>query len=131
MGPLSDVFVKGGTEELKLVLKELDVYEKAFVLSLMPYVGYEDCAIKKGNGSPLGMKDFEDVSGISLRKIYDILNELKNKCIIYKGKTGSEVQYFMNPWLFYKGNKLNKVLKYMFRNYKVRSKNMKCWKDIK
>lgn len=130
MNCLTDTFTKADTKEFKCLLKELDVYEKAFLLSVMPYVGYEDCAIKKDNGSPLNMKDFVSVSGISERKLFDVIGSLKDKCIIYKGKTGNEIQYFMNPWLFSKGNKLNKVLKYMFRNYKIRSKGNVSWKDL-
>ena len=130
MNCLTDAFTKADTKEFKCLLKELDVYEKAFLLSVMPYVGYEDCAVKKDNGSPLNMKDFASISGMSERKVFDVVGSLKDKCIIYKGKTGSEIQYFMNPWLFSKGNKLNKVLKYMFRNYKIRSKGNVSWKDL-
>lgn len=130
MNCLTDNFTKACTKEFRLILKELSVYEKAFMLSVMPYVGYEDCAIKKDNGTPLGIKDFVEISGISERKIYDVIASLKEKDMIYKGKNSKEVQYFMNPWLFYKGNKLNKVLKYMFRNYKVRSKHMRFWSEL-
>lgn len=130
MNCLTDTFTKADTKEFKLLLGELNVYEKAFLLSVMPYVGYEDCAIKKDNGSPLSVKECAQISGMSERKAFEVISSLKDKCIIYKGKTGKETQYFMNPWLFSKGNKLNKVLKYMFRNYKVRCKGMKPWKDL-
>ena len=128
---VQDVYTKAGSKEFRYLLGELNVYEKAFLLSVMPYVGYEDCAIKKDNGSPLNIKDFALVSGMSESKVYDVIAHLKKECIIYKGKTGSEVQYFVCPWLFCRGNRFNKVLKYMFREYKVRCRGNVAWKDLK
>ena len=131
MNCLTNIFTKADTKEFKLVLKELNVYEKAMILSLVPYIGYEDCAVKKDNGSPLNVKDLAEISGMSERKAFDVINSLKDKEMVYRGKNGTETQYFVNPWLLSKGNKLNKVLKYMFRNYKIRSKDGIMWKDLK
>lgn len=126
-----DSFFKGCIEELKLILPELSNMEKAFLISLAPYVGYNDCCLKHGNNSDILPQHMADITGLSERCIYDILTKLITKDIIYKGKHSKGKQYFVNPWLFNKGIRINKVLKTMFRNYKIRSKDNTKWKDLK
>jgi hypothetical protein len=54
-----------------------------------------------------------------------------SKDIICRNKNSKERQYFVNPWLFCKGNRINKVLQTMFRNYGVRVCGGIKWKHIK
>lgn len=125
-----DSFFKGCIEELKLVLPELSNIEKAFLISLAPYVGYSDCCLKHGNNSDILPQHMADITGLSERCIYDVTSKLITKDIIYKGKNSKGKQYFVNPWLFNKGVRINKVLKTMFKNYKIRSKDNIKWKDL-
>lgn len=122
-------FFKGNTEEIKAVMIELDVYEKAFLYSAAPYVGYDDCCLKYRNGNELTFEKMIEISGISKGKLSDVIKSLIDKDILYKGKNSKNTQYFVNPWLFCKGNRINKVLKGMFRNYRIRILNKK-WKEI-
>lgn len=127
----SEMFVKVNHTEFRMLMKELDVYEKAFLVSIMMYVGYEDCSIRKDNGVPLNVKDFSDISGMSERKMFSVLSSLREKNVICKDKIGKDTVYFMNPWLCFKGNKLNKVLRCMFEDYRIRSNGMTKWKCLK
>ena len=127
---VSDTFTKIGIEELRCVLKELDVFEKAFVFGCVPYVGYEDCKIKYGNGIALNMKDFTRISGISERKLFDVISSLIEKHLLYKRKEKNKISYYINPWIVFRGIKLDSSLKDMFGEYEIRCKNMTKWKDL-
>lgn len=127
---VSDTFTKIGIRELKCILKELNVFEKAFILGCMPYVGYEDCRIKKSNGMPLGVDDFIYVCGISKSKVYDVISSLIDKHVLYKRKKNNKIFYYICPWIAFRGIKLDSSLKDMFGEYEIRCKNMTKWKDL-
>lgn len=125
-------FYRGNIEEICKVMKSLDVYEKAFLFAIAPYVGYEDCCLKyPSNGIELKFETLVDISGISRSKLSSVIAGLVEKDIIYKGKNSNNIQYFVNPWLFCKGSRINKVLKTMFKNYSVQIKDGTLWKDLK
>ncbi len=126
-----DSFYKGNTQELKKIMNNLDVYEKAFLFSIAPYIGYDDCCIKCSNNTEMSFDKIIEISGMSKGKLSDVLQELIKKDILYKGKNSSSYQYFVNPWLFCKGNRINKVIKTMFKNYKIQIYKGIKWKDLK
>lgn len=124
-------FYKGNIDELRKNMSNLDVYEKAFLFSIVPYVGYEDCCLKYDNGRELKFESLLEITGISRAKLQSVINSLVEKDIIYKGKNSNTIQYFVNPWLFCKGNRINKVLRTMFKNYKIQVFDGTKWKDLK
>jgi len=63
--------------------------------------------------------------------LYETIKSLAKKDIIYRGKNSKNRQYFVNPWLFCKGNRINKVLKTMFKNYRIKILGGKQWKYVK
>ena len=123
-------FYKGNIDEIRKTMQELDVYEKAFLYSIATYIGYEDCCLKYDNGVELKFDSLVDITGISKGKLSTVISGLVEKDILYKGKNSNTIQYFINPWLFCKGNRINKVLKTMFRNYKIQVFNGVKWKDL-
>lgn len=126
-------FYKANTDEMQLISKELSMSEKAFLFSIAPYVSFDDNHLQKGHGKKavdIGTEDLIDITGMSRSTLYDTINLLAEKDVIYRGRNSRNKQYFINPWLFCKGNMINKVLKTMFKNYKVRSKDNTCWKDL-
>ena len=125
-------FYKGNIDELRKNMTKLDIYEKAFLFSIAPYVGYEDCCLKyPSNGKELKYESLVEITGISRAKLQSVINSLIEKDIIYKGKNSRNNQYFVNPWLFCKGNRINKVLKTMFKNYQIQIFGGTKWKDLK
>lgn len=124
-------FYRGNIEEICKIMKSLNIYEKAFLFSIAPYVGYEDCCLKyPSNGTELKFETLVEISGISRSKMSEVINGLVEKDILYKGKNSNTIQYFVNPWLFCKGKRINKVLKTMFKNYKIQIMNGTQWKDL-
>lgn len=124
-------FVKGSVEELMKVLPELSTSEKAFLISVAPYVGYSDCCLKyPSNGNELTSNHLMNISGLSKSVLYSAMNGLIKKDILYKGKNSKNRQYFVNPWIFNKGIRTNRVLKTMFKNYRIRSMNNVKWGSL-
>ena len=124
-------FYKGNIDEIRKTMQNLNVYEKAFLYSIVPYISYEDCCLKYDNGNELKFETLFDISGISKGKLSAVINSLVEKDIVYKGKNSNTTQYFVNPWLFCKGSRINKVLKTMFKNYEIQTKDGVKWKDLK
>jgi hypothetical protein len=123
-------FFKGHIAEIELLMKDLNVYEKAFLFSMAIYVGYDDCCLKHRNGKELDFDGIVEITGISRGKLSQVINSLRKKDIIYKGINSSGIQYFVNPWIYCKGSRINKVLRTMFRNYRVRVLGKKRWGEV-
>lgn len=121
-------FYKGFIQELKAVIPKLNTYEKVFLFSIMPYISYEDCCIKDRKGNDIGTEELKLITGISRSLLYETIDTLIQKDIIYKGKNSRNRQYFVNPWLFCKGKQINKVLQTMFKNYYINIFGM-TWKQ--
>ena len=124
-------FHKTNEPELILWLKHLSTHEKAFLFAVANYISYDDCHLQFGNGVDIGSEHLIEITGLSRRIVYETINSLMKKDIIYKGRNSKNRQYFVNPWLFCKGNRINKVLRTMFKNYKIKIMDDKCWKDLK
>lgn len=124
-------FYKANILEMRLLMKDLSQAEKAFLFSIAPYVSFDDCHLQYGNGLDIGTEELIKITNLSRGLVYQTIESLVKKDILYKGRNSKSRQYFVNPWLFCKGNRINKVLKTMFKNYKIRVLDGKKWKDIK
>ena len=122
-------FYKGNIDEIEKLLKELTIGEKALLFSIVPFIGYNDCCIKYKNGSCMNLEDIVKKTYISKATVIKAVNSLIKKDILYKGKNSKNIQLFINPWLFCKGNRINKVLKTMFKNYRIKVMNDIKWED--
>lgn len=123
---LSETFTKVNIEEMRLLLGALDVCECCFLFAVLPYVGYLDCKIRYDNGKCLSVKDFVRLTNMSSSKVYKVIKSLEDKAVICKVKK----EYYVNPWLFSRGNKIDKCLKGMFGEYEIRCKDMVRWNDL-
>lgn len=124
-------FYKGHIGEIRKLMKELSVFEKAFLFSVATYIGYEDCCLKHDNGKEITFDSMVEITGMSRGKLLEVMNALIKKDILYKGKNSEGIQYFINPWLFCKGNRINKVLTTMFENYRIRVLGGIQWKNYR
>jgi hypothetical protein len=123
-------FFKGHIPEIRELMKTLSVYEKSFLFSIATYVGYEDCCLKHDNGVCLDFEELVDISGMSRGMLHKVLTDLKKADIIYKGTNSKGFQYFINPWIYCKGVRINVVLKTMFKNYHIRVMGGTVWGSI-
>jgi hypothetical protein len=123
-------FSKVNGEELKLLNPTLSTSERSVLLSLLPYVSYSSCLIQHSNGRDINLDGIVKLSGMSYNTVLAAVDSLITRDIIYKGKNSKGNQFFINPWIAYKGNTINKVLFDMFRNYRILSKGGRMWKEI-
>lgn len=124
-------FYKGHIDEIRSLIKDLSINEKAFLFSVALYVGYEDCCLKYPNGQDLTTDDLVNITGLCRSVLFATIKDLIKKDVLYRGKNSKNRQYFVNPWIFCKGNRINKVLKTMFKNYRVRVHGGTAWKNLK
>ena len=123
-------FFKGHIPEIRELMKSLSAYDRAFLFSIATYVGYEDCCLKYDNGVCLDFEDLVAISDMSRGKLSQVLSGLIKVDIIYKGNNSKGIQYFVNPWIYCKGVRINAVLKTMFKNYHVRVLGGKQWGTV-
>lgn len=123
-------FFKGHVEEIRELMSSLSIYERGFLFSIATYVGYEDCCIKYDNGVCLDFEALVRISGMSRGKLSEVLSSLIKSDIIYKGNNSKGFQYFINPWIYCKGTRINCVLKTMFKNYRIRVLDGKQWGSV-
>lgn len=127
-------FYKANTQELQLILKELSQNEKSFLFSITPYIVFDSNSLQIKQGEKMhdiGTEDLIEITGMSRSVLYETIKSLVDKDVIYRGKNSRNMQYYINPWLFCKGNRINTVLKNMFKNYKIRSLEGIVWNDLK
>lgn len=124
-------FVKGNIQEIKALAEELTYIQSSLLFVLMPYVSYKSCLICYPNGKDINLQDISKLFGSNIKTASKVTKDLTSLKILYQGKVGNKNQYFMNPWIMYKGNYINKTLKAMFRDYKIRSCGNIKWKDLK
>lgn len=124
-------FYKGNVDEIVEWIQDLTMAERAFLFSIAPYISYEDCHLQYRNKRDIDIKDMVKVTGLSKNTVYTVTKSLLSKDILYQGENSSNIrQWFVNPWLFCRGQRVNKVLKTMFKNYKIRVMGGKKWADV-
>lgn len=105
------VFVKPAFEMARC----LTGTETQFVNFLMPYISYDSGMLTKANGRPLTRAQIAVETGLALKTVDRLLLSLRQKQVLSKNKMGRQIQFFMNPWLFMRGKRINKTLYEMFR----------------
>lgn len=94
----SDLFIKiYRTEGYDLIMnKILDAYEKAFMFTIQYHLEFKtNCIIIDGDYPTLDY--LADLTGLSVRKIKDVVKTLENKNIIKRYKDGINKKIFVNP----------------------------------
>lgn len=123
-------YSKANTDELRLLLPELNKNERIVLFSLLPYVGYDDCLLKHMNGKSLNIESIANISVLSVSTTEKTVNSLRTKNILYKEKINKNVQYYINPWICSRGSKLDKTLKMKFKDYKIQIYQGIKWEDL-
>lgn len=112
----NEPYAKAFLKPMFQIAKTLKGTELQMVYFLLPYLSYESGMLKHPNGQPLHRNYIAEKTELSLSSVDRILQKLKENRIISRNVTGNEVQYFMNPWLFMRGKRINKTLYEMFKN---------------
>lgn len=113
-------FIKLNTDEMPLLAKDLNKYDFTFLIAISKYAGYNDNCIKNRRGKPMTIDEIAYVFDMPRSSVYKSIKRLMEENILCKAKT-SEFQLYICPYILCKGNRTNKVLQTMFRNYRIRS----------
>lgn len=116
-----DNFVKVFPQELLNISKRLSGLEMGVLLYLVPFISYQTGMLTMGRTSgirPINQTDITGLTQLSNKTVSDIMEGLVKKRILSRNKVGRSYQYFANPYVFFKGQYINKTLKAMFETYR-------------
>ena len=119
-------FVMMNDDEFDLIMGDLSKSELVFLISISKYIGYSN-SLEFNNHVCMGTEDLVSAVKLSRNEVYTVIRSLTQKDILHPGKNSKGNDFHINPWLYHRGETINKGLKSMFRSYKIRSKNGIEW----
>lgn len=111
-------FVKIYVDSVREVIPELTSAETFAVMSVISYIDYYSNMLKAVDKTPLNTADISTITGFSEKHTINLMDSLVTKKIFARTRVGRSYQYFANPFIFTKGNRINATLFAMFKNYK-------------
>ncbi len=111
-------FVKSYFGLLDAIANEfgLSIEERGIISLLSGYLYFESNLLCK-DGKPLQRKDLEKILGKGHNAVDKYMKTLVEKGILAKVKVKNSVHYYMNPYVCYMGNRIDKTLLDMFKDY--------------
>lgn len=109
-------FTKVFDDEIKYCKQEYDLTrnEISFLKELGEFLLWQINMLVDDEGNPLNQKRLSDLMDISTRTIRTNMKSLEEKKCIFSIPYDKEVYYLVNPYLLYKGGKINMVLPALF-----------------
>ena len=119
-------FVKLYDEVVPQLKKQLTTTEIIFVLELSPHVSYKDCIIRKTgqtNSTILTAQTIAKELEMDYGKVRRLIGSLKKKGVIAQCETGNIIpeyygkakrSYLVNPYIYFRGVKINPTVKAIF-----------------
>lgn len=104
--------------EIRNFAKGIGATSLAISLVLQTYVSYTSNLVSYDNGKPIMNEDIMEIMGYSNPTITKCMNELVLNKVFARVTVGHYYQYYANPYIFCKGNRINKTLEDMFKSYK-------------
>ena len=84
--------------------------------TIIKYFRYDSGLVSFRNGKPLTVEDISNISKLPLSSCFMAVDKLVQKKIIGKSKVGHDIKYYMNPFIFCRGTRINRTLFTMFEN---------------
>lgn len=110
-------FVKVYTKTMFEVAKCLDGTTNQLLNFLIPFISYQTGIIQyQSNGKAINKAKIINLTGLNEKTVDRCIDKLIENKILGKHKTGREICYTANPFLFMKGSKVNKTLVKFFEN---------------
>lgn len=126
------------TKELELVLEELEeqfAYKEKDILKFLINYTEKDTGLILNNETEMQPMHIAYFTNTEIERVKEILQFFNANDFIWIGSNSEsfssrKYQYFINPLLYRKSYKINKVLKTMFKNYKIRCKGNVAWENL-
>lgn len=91
------------------------------LLKLIRYISYESGMLTKTGKNDsryaLTNEDIGNMTGTRKQTVIKSMNNLVELSILSRNKYGRQYQYYANPYIFFRGKYINKMLKNMFKKY--------------
>jgi hypothetical protein len=118
-----DEFIKVFPKEIAEIAPMLSGTEIIIVMLLMNCMSYSDGLLRKGGkGKPVTMEYIEKLTGYSKKTVIKAMANLVRARVYFYGRTGRKetdpYQFYVNPYIFFKGKYINSTLVSMFKDYK-------------
>jgi hypothetical protein len=110
-------FIKVYPEELNKISFKLTGAETLTVIKLLPYIDYQSGMLKIDK-RPMILKDIIKITGFSKVTVIGIMAKLVDERILSRNHVGRTYEFFVNPYIFFKGKYINHTLVDMFKEYK-------------
>ena len=120
-------FVKLFISEMEKLMKNktITVEMLGFLTLLTPYLNYEDSCLINKDETPMSQNDIIKLTGWGRNKVNQTIKALIELEVIYEQKQEADKRrskYYLNPNLFFKGQKIDKEVKKYYDD-KKKSKN--------
>jgi len=112
-----DDFIKLYPEALNRISFKLSGAEAMTLIRLISYIDYQSGMLKKDK-KPLIAKDIIEITKFSKVTVIGIMEKLVDERILSKTRVGRTFEFFVNPYIFFKGRYINNTLLDMFKDYK-------------
>lgn len=111
-------FIKIYTKVLFELSRSLTGTESQFVNYLIQHIRYTSGILAYSNGIKLTRQSMCNDTGLTMRSIDRVLDGLAEKQVLGRHKTGQEINFTANPFIFMKGDRINETLFNLFKNTK-------------
>ncbi len=103
-------FVKVYTDPLHELKKSLSGAEMMFIIELLEFISYETGILQHSNGRPLKRTTIAEITNMDVKSVDRVIKSLTKKEVLGKHKTGKDVCFSVNPYLFCRGKMVSKTL---------------------
>lgn len=116
----TEMYVKFFLKSASVLAKEkMSSTAMSVCLEMLQYIRYDTGYLAFENGIKLTLDDIKrKCDFISMTSVVRAVDELVDKKIFAKVKTGKENNYLVNPYVFMRGARVNKTLSKTFENSK-------------
>lgn len=113
-------FSKSFASRIEDVKREfgLNLTEMGIIYTLSFHIRYEDNLLYNDNGTPAKKKDLSKILDLAHNAVDKYMASLVDKGVLAKVKVKRSVNYYLNPYIFYRGNRIDDTLLNMFNKAK-------------
>lgn len=97
---------------------DLDKNDYKIIFCMMNGIKYNSYMVVKGNGAPMTRDYISEKTGIYINSVDRSLKKLVELRLFAKTKSGFDIKYFANPYVFKKGGTIQSTLFDLFKKFK-------------
>lgn len=111
-------FIKKFSRTSLKLYKSLNNAELLILEIMLQYLRYTSGVVAFENGIHITKHHLSEMSEYSVRNVERLIKGLIDKQVIARCRTGNDIMYYINPFLYVKGERINKTLFEIFKNTK-------------